>query len=456
MIGAYYRCYENLAATQEVLINFRKFYPFSTIVLVNDGNIKYNNEFKSLANKFNCIYFCEKDNLGFPGNKSSMKEIILWIERFLLFSSFIKEEYFVLLEDDVYFSNTINTNLLLADCNSYINKDNVLPCICKKDKCKCYDWLESRNKELKQPYYYGCMGGTIFSTKFIHKLFYDKVDLNIFQEFENICKDVKRNYFYSDVGLSILILYYGGSISSNHQICEIDDPQYNKLKNLGIISISHKDKSLYIPKFEKEPEFDKYKLFYHKYSSKNKYSIVIKLIEKLNDEEQLKNIVSHINHFYEFTNHYEVDRIVFINFNKELGNKFLSPFNLVFIDKLDNSFGFTHYIKTNHCLYLPNTCILNVQLNYNHFFQNNKIVYGYQRTFDEWFNTLKDMKFNSKNFNIMIMDKPQIIITRFCLYIEHYMKLGKLKDDQEFIKLYNLFLILTYGENHYIIINKFE
>ena len=36
------------------------------------------------------------------------------------------------------------------------------------------------------------------------------------------------------------------------------------------------------------------------------------------------------------------------------------------------------------------------------------------------------------------------------------MKLGKLKDDQEFIKLYNLFLILTYGENHYIIINKFE
>ena len=116
-IGAYFQCYKNPTATFHALENFRKSYPDTTIILLSDNGYNYS----KMASHFNAIYIHETENLspsvGY-GYRNPISSYTKFIDRIRKVLPLIKEEYFMLLEDDVLtkkqyteeFKGTINGN----------------------------------------------------------------------------------------------------------------------------------------------------------------------------------------------------------------------------------------------------------------------------------------------------------------------------------------------------------
>ena len=107
MVGAFFQCYKNPTATYYALMNFRKAYPDSTVVLLSDSGFIY----EKMANHFNAIYIHSSENLGVAfGENKTIKDIRRfsdYLSRLKYALSFIKDDYFMWLEDDVVINNMI-------------------------------------------------------------------------------------------------------------------------------------------------------------------------------------------------------------------------------------------------------------------------------------------------------------------------------------------------------------
>jgi len=154
MVGAFFQCYKNPTATYHALMNFRKAYPDSTVALLSDSGFIY----EKMANHFNAIYIHSSENLGVAfGENKTIKDIRRfsdYLSRLKYALRFIKDEYFMWLEDDVYvregytepFDGTINGNC--------INK--IPPSILKK-----IPFNTNNNTDL----YFSGHGGSVYNTK---------------------------------------------------------------------------------------------------------------------------------------------------------------------------------------------------------------------------------------------------------------------------------------------------
>jgi serine/threonine protein kinase len=95
-IGAFYQCWKHSAATIQVIKQFRIFYPESTVYLVSDDG----HDYSPLAKKYDCIY-----EQGTVNTKAalfySLDEIRVYFERLTRALNEIKDEWCMLLEDDV-------------------------------------------------------------------------------------------------------------------------------------------------------------------------------------------------------------------------------------------------------------------------------------------------------------------------------------------------------------------
>ena len=115
-IGAYYQCYKNRKSLNFVLDNYRRYYPKTNVVLLCDGG----DDFTEESLKYQCNYIHDtkietEKNLIFKGTDSAKK----FIERIAKNIHLITEDFFILLEDDVYVMHAIKSDLTndINGCN---------------------------------------------------------------------------------------------------------------------------------------------------------------------------------------------------------------------------------------------------------------------------------------------------------------------------------------------------
>jgi signal peptidase I len=228
-ITAYYQCYKNKKALIYVLDSFKKKYPDSNIILVNDGG----DDFEDIANHYKCDYFYEKKSqttknaLYFTEN--SIFDYINNIRKHILT---INTPYVILLEDDVVVVKKITMNDLKYDINGCNHSTRIEDSV--------FNLIKKENIELIDRFYGGC-GGCILNTNFFKKVFHNKeklkLDLNEFI--------LNSKTYASDYILSYLCLRNNGTIGQYPGFCETWHQDYqNRILN-NSIEVLHQFKNLY-------------------------------------------------------------------------------------------------------------------------------------------------------------------------------------------------------------------
>lgn len=116
MIGAFFQCHKNYKATEFALKVFRSAYPTSTIILLSDNGYDYS----KFVDEYNVIYFHETSSCPPSFDAKDTEKHKLCIQRWQHYLPLIKEDYFMILEDDVLvlkpydepFLGTINGNCI--------------------------------------------------------------------------------------------------------------------------------------------------------------------------------------------------------------------------------------------------------------------------------------------------------------------------------------------------------
>ena len=112
--GAFYQVYKNNKATRFALENFRRCFPHNPIVLISDGG----NDFSDIAKEFDCGYhmmdnLCGKDS-PYKGEDDedhyawNSFRVIEWWERQKLVCEETKQDYIMIMEDDVYVTDSFD------------------------------------------------------------------------------------------------------------------------------------------------------------------------------------------------------------------------------------------------------------------------------------------------------------------------------------------------------------
>lgn len=231
-IGAYYQCYRQLTAAKEVIMAYRRYFPTNTLVLINDAGDEQHRE---LDTSPYCKYIQAKENVGYPGGKQHHEQIIRWMKRFFTYINLIEEDWFFLLEDDVFVMKTVDEKTLQYDVCG-INPRNLLP-------PPSVNMVRERGYHTDAQYLiYGAMGGAIFRTSFFKAMGqrWTEVerDLNRFGE---LCPETLtgQNWYYSDVVLSFLTYLYGGTLGMYPEFAELwfqDLPQRLAQNQVGCLN----------------------------------------------------------------------------------------------------------------------------------------------------------------------------------------------------------------------------
>jgi hypothetical protein len=230
-IGAYYQCHSNRTALDFVLKNYRRHYPDSTLVMVCDGGDDFSRE----AATYNSVYIHDRkinteSNLVFR-DLDSLKR---FVERLADNIHHITEDYFMMLEDDVYVMKRVTTEMLW-DING----------------CNINEFFSDGTSALIQKYnpfvpsrpFYGCFGGSILKTEFFKRVLQDKLVTNSFIT-QYHAKSIPTD-LASDKILSFLCLVNGGKIGHYDSICETWYPDINNRLERGQVEVLHKYKKHY-------------------------------------------------------------------------------------------------------------------------------------------------------------------------------------------------------------------
>ena len=221
-IGAYFQCHKQPNATYHALRRFRAAYPDTTIVLVSDNGYNYSR----MAAYFGAIYIHEDTNAG-PCGKTHDK-IRVWLERLSKGMGLIKEEFCMLLEDDVNvvsrynepFNGTINGN--------FVNK-------IKSSTFKTIDYY----KGVAEDKFYTGHGGSVFKVQELIKILAntDKLEWLI----NNWSKLGPWTSIDGDIMLCLMTLTNGGTVSQLHGHKEL----YTNAANLSGAAVIHQCKDYY-------------------------------------------------------------------------------------------------------------------------------------------------------------------------------------------------------------------
>jgi hypothetical protein len=205
-IGAYYQCYKNRKSLNFVLDNYRKHYPQGNVVLVCDGG----DDFTEESIRYRCNYIHDKKietekNLIFKGPDSAKKFIHRISENIHL----IHEEFFILLEDDVYIMNRIESDLLndINGCNENEFFSESISKIINEARC-------DSNRKV----YYGSFGGCILRTTFFKRILMENIKL--YSDLDVYFKNSGPSEWASDKLLTYLCLVNGGTIGHYSGLCE--------------------------------------------------------------------------------------------------------------------------------------------------------------------------------------------------------------------------------------------
>jgi hypothetical protein len=214
-LGALGYFYNKYNATQQIIKNYRDFYPTNTLVFINDAGLS---ELSDIASAYNAIYLPYDENLTTGNNCDDIEVMIKWFERFFTAVNYITEDYFIILEDDVCILKNINLNLQY-DMNGY-NPTALLP-----EKVTTY--LKQFNPYIKQNkiFYSGC-GGCILKTEFFKSMSQLdwKNELYIYAELTKRNSKTEQSWYFNDTCISFLCWRYGGRIGENPEWNELQTP----------------------------------------------------------------------------------------------------------------------------------------------------------------------------------------------------------------------------------------
>jgi hypothetical protein len=212
-IGAFYQCHKRPLAFEMCLKSFRQSYPTSDLIVFNDGGDVH---LEGVARKYDATYFYrEKTGNGVALYFNSAESTMEWLRRLQMALDLIKEDYFILLEDDVKVVKKIESELLF-DING-----------------SKYDFFlhESLQKYLgsREKLFYGGGGGSIFKKDFFKKVFQDAR----LQEHVNFLAS-SGSIIASDIVISFLTYCYGGTLGQYAGFTETWHHNYNERVRKGV------------------------------------------------------------------------------------------------------------------------------------------------------------------------------------------------------------------------------
>ena len=236
-IGAFYQCYRQPKSVIATLASFRRMYPTSSIYLFCDNG----EDFNQVALHFHCKYKYISNRLGNGVTTyfTSKEKLISWLKRLLFVAKNSKEDFLIILEDDVRVYKKIKKLKFDLNCiktNHTIGEGATL-------------FLKNRNSFIPKyinTIYYSGFGGSVISRKFLVSNFSDGEKLR--NAIDQLCIFAQNRFnggLPQDACLTMLVLYFGGTIGPYYGFTEVQYWTYKLRSMLGWINIVHNDKSLY-------------------------------------------------------------------------------------------------------------------------------------------------------------------------------------------------------------------
>lgn len=233
MVGAFFQCHKQPVATFHALQSFRSAYPTSTIVLLSDNGYNY----KAMADHFNATYIHSNETLGVSVGVGKPEPDILryrvFLERMIHAVSFIKEDYFMLLEDDVLVNRPYTEPFLGTVNGNCINKIS----------SNLFRKIAYYKGDCSERYYSG-HGGSVFNKKqFVEIL--EKPEIQwLIEHWGELLDSSWANILDSDIFFSIATWTLGGTVHhlEQHKDGRWDAPvchQFKFLYNAQADSIRH-------------------------------------------------------------------------------------------------------------------------------------------------------------------------------------------------------------------------
>jgi hypothetical protein len=200
-LGAYYQCHKNAASFIRTVKSFKHFYPESDMVIINDGGYDY----EKFCND-NRIYYNYIEKIDTQSNAllfNSPESCIQFLKHLFTHLEKIKDTHVLLLEDDVRVMKK-HTQPFLYSING-CNKFTMFP---------SYAIELLKKRDFHGPFYYGGCGGCV-----LNKQFFQSID---FKEIEKLIYIIKheKQMFASDLLLSFITLYFGGTIGQYDEFAE--------------------------------------------------------------------------------------------------------------------------------------------------------------------------------------------------------------------------------------------
>lgn len=193
-IGCYYQCYKQPFAFVNVLRAYRGIYPDSTLIIVSDAG----DDFSKAARYFRADSYTTNSKTGgnaVTTNLTDLDQLKLFVRNFINGARQMKEEYFILMEDDVLLTHSIR-----------LQKSQLGDITGMNQRCELHILLQDiirRYVKINRFQVGGC-GGSLFRTSFWASLDMDTVSkqLDAFDE-------AKRGY-HTDLALSFLCYVNNG------------------------------------------------------------------------------------------------------------------------------------------------------------------------------------------------------------------------------------------------------
>lgn len=247
-IGAFYQCWKHSAATIQVIKQFRTFYPDSTVYLVSDDG----HDYSPLAKKYNCIYEHSTINTK-AALFYTLDEIRVYFERLTRALNEIKDEWCMLLEDDVYIGGKYDETLFRGELNGY------------KDGNFLYkttvEFIKLFNPTTQSLLVHGGFGGCVINVPFFRTIF-NKNPMKFLEFMWNHTSTIEENpditwgksaMRNTDIILSTLCYLHCGKVERLLEVRQLSEHNphacvIHNYKNLYNLSPNDKDKDLVILK----------------------------------------------------------------------------------------------------------------------------------------------------------------------------------------------------------------
>lgn len=109
--GVFYQVYRNKNATQWVLENFRQHFPNNPVILISDGG----EDFTDISQKYDCKFYMKENIFGNETNNYDVHaydshRTLEWWNRQKLVCDETKQDYVMIMEDDVYVKDFFSIN----------------------------------------------------------------------------------------------------------------------------------------------------------------------------------------------------------------------------------------------------------------------------------------------------------------------------------------------------------